>query len=156
MRRRRRWRWCEFKFTSIVMPMHVWVPVQLQFHSVSKLKNAMQQLQLVCTCNFSGQNSKEMQFFYAFTMGHLRSPLSLDMVPHHGVIGAQPCDHWRPPCCIETSSTNHPVMWCHIPEERRHQQQRKMWNWLQTSHSLHAKFHTGSSRIKSIKIQYLI
>jgi len=48
---------------------------------------------MVCTC--SSQNSKVMQFFYTFTTVNLRSPLSLDMVPRHWVIGARHSDPWR-------------------------------------------------------------
>jgi hypothetical protein len=149
----------------------VWGPVYNHCHasecmtasagSVSlcfQLKCAMQQLKMVCICTCSSQNSKETQFFL-----HLHhSEFEVATVLGYGAtsLSVWCSTFWplemRPPCCIGTSSTNHPVMCCHISEERAGKQHRKMWNWLETSQSLHDKFHTGSSQIKSLKVKYLI
>jgi len=79
------------------------------------------------------------------------------MVPHHWLIGSRwfktayysSLDIWpskiRPLCCLEMTGANHPVTWCHIPEQI-----------LQLHHSKNRKTRIVKFLSASELIQYLL
>ena len=139
MRRRIRRR-CAVQFTVTVMP------VKLQFHSVSSWN---MQCNISSWCAFALAVARIVKKCIFLHLHH--SEFEVSIVLEYGATSLSDwcyITEWlvltfwplemRPPCCIGTSSTNHAVMWCHIPEDRASQQHRKVCNWLETSQSPHA------------------